>query len=117
MANSKALEALKRLKELQVKCLPDYDADEKTLHFKWYLDTPDAIELARMIIDLDEQTTDALAELAEIKRRAESERYIYKMALDFISTHQNTGEKTISIKSENEQKLEIIDYILKGEKV
>jgi len=59
----------------------------------------------------------ALKELAEIKKRAEDERYIYKMALDFISTHQTTGEKTISLKSANEQKLEIIDYILKGEKV
>ena len=106
MNDNKALEALKRLKELQVKCLPDYDADEKTLHFKWYLDTPDAIELARMIIDLDEQMTDSLTELAEIKRRAEE----YAIRLE-----EEKGKPYSMLLLGEDKVIDLINYILKGE--
>lgn len=100
-----AKEIITRLKELQVKCLPDYGADEKKLHFKWYLDTPDAIELARMIIDLDESMTDALTELEAVKKRAEKKR----------KDARTKESPTVMLLLGYEQIIELIDFIIKGE--
>lgn len=61
-------EIITRLKELQAKCLPDYDANPKILWVNWNLETPDALELSQMIIDLEDSMVDALTELEEIKK-------------------------------------------------
>ena len=106
MNDGKEMELIKRLKELQAKCLPDYDADEKTLHFKWYIDTPDAMELARLIIDLDEQMTAALTELAEIKKRAE---HVPNFLTGYL-IDGNTMQEIVDSVTES-----AINYILKGE--
>ena len=115
MTDSKALDALKRLKELQVKCLPDYDANEKELHFKWYLDTPDAIELARTIIDLDEQTTDALTELAEIKKRLIDKSLELQKGLGELDDPRMSKETKSFYRAIAMAKIGVIDYIIKGE--